>query len=252
MFIARGAWAQEFRIISLAPNTTEMLFALNLGDFIVGVDEYSDYPEEAKRIQRIGTFDTPNIEKIIILKPDYILMTIDVTSDKKEYLEGLGAKILKISPKTVSELCDDIGMLGNIFHKERQAELIVRDINNRLNALSKDIERKRPKVFVQLFSDPLITVSSFIGDAVRLAGGDNIAWDIKDDAALFSIEELIYRNPDVIIVVGFSDNLEFPDSISAVRTNRIHKVLDADILLRPGPRIIDAIEEMNRIFYEKS
>jgi len=243
--------AEEYRIISLAPNTTEILFKLGLGDSIVGVDRYSDYPEAARKVEKVGTFVSPNLEKIILLKPDYILLHTDVNKDMRDYLEGLGINIIKISPNSLEEICDSINMLGVIFNMEGPASFIVEDIRERIKAVSQKIEGDRPKVFVQLSSDPLITVSSFIGDIIRLAGGDNIARDIKGNAALFSYEVLIQRNPDIVLVIGFSEDSNLPDSISAVKNNRIYKDLDPNVLLRPGPRAIEAIEELNRIFYEK-
>ncbi|MBU4343218.1 MAG: ABC transporter substrate-binding protein [Candidatus Omnitrophica bacterium] len=250
LLIALECQAGQYRIVSLAPNVTEILFALGLGDSIVGVDKYSDYPEEAKKIERLGTFDKPNIERIILLKPDYIFVSSDMGIDRLSYLEGLGVKVIKISPKSIDELRKGIAMLGIIFDRKPQARLLIEDMEHRINNVSHNIKGKRPKVFVQLFDDPLVTVSFFIGDLIELAGGKNIAWDVKEGAGLFSYEVLIERNPDIIIVCGFSRGMNLPPSINAVRNNRIYKDIDPNILLRPGPRAIDAIEELNRLFYE--
>ncbi len=243
-------WAEGYRIVSLAPNTTEILFKLGLGKSIVAVDEYSNYPEEAKNIEKAGTFDKPDIEKIILLNPDYILVNAKFDTDKEVYLKKKGIKIIQVSPRTVESLCEDILKIGSLFNKEKEAAFIVNDINNRIKNLPRRSTGNRPKVFVQLFDDPLITVSSFVGDLIRLAGGENIAQDIKDDAGIFSIESLIDRNPDIIIVMGFSNKANFPKSINAVKNNRIYKDLNPDIFLRPGPRAIEAIEKFNRILYE--
>jgi len=251
LFIATVAKAEPYRIASLAPSTTEILFALGLGDSIVGIDEYSDYPSEAKSIDRIGTFARPNIEKIILLRPDCILVNTNLAKNTLDYLMSLGVNVIKVSPKNVDELCSDIEMLGARFGKENQAKSITQDIKLRIKKVSMRIGKDRPKVFVQLFDDPLVTVSFFIGDAIRLAGGENIAWDVKSEAGLFSVEQLIERNPDIIIAVGFSKDMLLPSSINAVKNNRIYKDINPNILLRPGPRIIEGIEELNRIFYEK-
>ncbi|MBU3911068.1 MAG: cobalamin-binding protein [Candidatus Omnitrophica bacterium] len=252
LFIAAMAYAREFRIISLAPNTTEILFALGLGDSVVAVDEYSNYPDEVKEIERIGTFLRPNIEKIILLKPDYILTNAGMAEDKAQYLESKGIKIIRVSPGNVEELMKDMQRVGNIFNRKRQADSIVASIKNRTRDLPGVRKGARPRVFVQLFDDPLVTVSSFIDDVIRIAGGKNIAGDVRSDSGLFSLEELIARDPDIIIDMGFSRQSGFPSSINAVKNKRIIKGMDPDILLRPGPRIIDAIEELNRLFYEKS
>ena len=106
------------------------------------------------------------------------------------------------------------------------------------------------KVFVQLFDDPLVTASSFISDIIRLAGGENIALDMKDDAGIFSYEALIDRNPDIILLVGFSGNIGNFQSINAVRNKKVYKNLNPDLILRPGPRAAEAVEVLNKIFYE--
>jgi len=143
-------------------------------------------------------------------------------------------------------------MMGVMFDRKPRARLLIEDIERRINNVSNNIKGERPKVFVQLFDDPLVTVSSFIGDLIELAGGKNIAWDVKQDAGLFSYEVLIERNPDIIITCGFSEDMNLPPSINAVKNNRIYKDMDPNILLRPGPRAIDAIEQLNRLFYEKN
>ena len=251
-FIAAKAYAREPRIVSLAPNTTEILFALGLADCVVAVDRYSDYPEEAKNIKRLGDFNDPSIEDLILLRPGYILVNTDMPADRRSYLEGLGVKIVKVSPKTVEGLFHDIERLGDLFNRRHKASELTEAIKVRLKALPADKGKNKPKVFIQLFDDPLVTASSFISDVIRLAGGENISSDIKEDAGLFSMEELIKRDPDIIIMIGFSSGSVIPASVRAVRDNRIIRNINPDILLRPGPRAIDAIEVLNKLFYEKN
>ena len=239
-----------YRIVSLAPNTTEILYSLDLGSSIVGIDDFSNYPEEVKNIERLGTFNSPNIEKIILLKPEYILVNSGLGRAREDYLSSLGIKIIKVSPKTIEGLYSDIRKLGIIFNKERNAENIIRDMQFRIKSVSQTRRGATPKVFVQLFDDPLVTVSSFISDIIRLAGGENIASDIKDDAGIFSYEALIDRNPDIILVVGFSGNAGNYNSINAVKNKKIYRNLNPDLILRPGPRAAETIEMLNKIFYE--
>ena len=240
------------RIISLAPNTTEILFSLGLGDSIVGLDDFSDYPKEVKNIERLGTFNNPNIERIILLRPDYILVNSGLGKTKEDYFNSLGVKIIKISPKTIEGLYSDIRQLGIVFNKEQAAENVLRDMQSMIKNISQKRIGPSPKVFVQLFDDPLITVSSFVSDIIRLAGGENIAQDIKDDSGVFSYEALIDRNPDIILAIGFADKTNFSDSVNAVKNKKIYKDLDPDLILRPGPRAVDAIEMLNKIFYPPS
>jgi iron complex transport system substrate-binding protein len=250
LFVFRCYAGSAHRIISLAPNTTEILFSLGLGDSIVALDDFSNYPEEVKDIERIGTFNNPNMEKIILLKPDYILVNSALEKAKKDYLNSMGIKVIKVSPKTIEDLYSDIRKLGAVFNKEERAKNIIQDMEYRIKNISHAKRGAAPKVFVQLFDDPLVTVSFFISDIIRLAGGKNIALDIKDDAGIFSYEALIDRNPDIILVVGFSGNTSFSRSINAVKNNRVYKDLNPDLILRPGPRAAEAIEILNKVFYE--
>ncbi|MDO8603370.1 MAG: helical backbone metal receptor [Candidatus Omnitrophota bacterium] len=238
------------RIISLAPNTTEILFSLGLGDSVIGLDDFSDYPEQVKNIERLGTFNNPNMERIILLRPDYILVNSGLGKAREDYLNSLGIKIIKISPSTMEGLHSDIRQLGVIFDREQDAENIFRDMQSRIKNISQKRIRPAPKVFVQLFDDPLVTVSSFVSDIIRLAGGENIAQDVKDDSGVFSYEALIDRNPDIILAIGFTDKNNFPGSVNAVKNKRIYRDLDPDLILRPGPRAIEAVEMLNKIFYE--
>lgn len=242
--------AAQYRIISLAPNTTEILFKLGLGDQIVGVDEYSNYPEDVKLIEKAGTFSQPNIEKIILLRPDFILLNTDIEAYKQNYLKERGISIIKISPKNMDELCSDIERVARLFGKIEEAKIITSDITRRIKSINASAGKNKPKVFVHLFDEPLTTVSFFISGLIHLAGGENIAYDVNNDSGIFSYEALIERNPDIILSIGFAGSDKFPSSINAVKNKRIYSNLDPDILLRPGPRAIEAIEELNRIFYK--
>ncbi|MFH1783054.1 MAG: ABC transporter substrate-binding protein [Candidatus Omnitrophota bacterium] len=242
--------AGQYKIVSLAPNVTEILFKLGLGENVIGADDFSDFPEEAKDIEKLGAFNNPNIERMILLRPDYIFISASFDSEKKRFLESLGIKVVRVSPMSFDELKKDIGMLGDIFNRGEEAGSILEDIDKRLRSLPINADGNRPKIFIALSMDPLITVSSFVGDLIDLAGGENIADDMKKDSGIFSIEALIDRDPDIIIASGFIEDLNLPRSISAIKNNRVYKDLPADILLRPGPRSIDAIEILNKVFYE--
>lgn len=242
--------AQKYRIVSLAPSITEMLFVIGIGEDIIGIDEYSNYPAKTRDIERIGTFFSPNMERIILLRPDYVFAHREMTDDKSEYLRGLGIEVIEIAPKNIDEICENIEMLGRIFNKEKRAKIVVSNIKSRLDTVRQRIKGKRPKVFIQLFDDPLTTSSSFLGDVIEMAGGENIAGDVVEDSGIFSYEFLIERNPDIVLIAGFSEGSNLPASINAVKNNRVYKDLDLDSLLRPGPRVIESIEWLNRIFYE--
>ena len=251
------------RIVSIAPSNTEILFALGLGDKVVGVTTQCLYPEEAARKEKIGDFTAVNLEKIVLLGPDCIFATGLEQMMNVERLDKLGFKVVVISPSDVSHTLRSIELIGRITGKEDQAKKLIKTMEERIVKVSERIEPvpldKRPKVLVGISLTPLITAGSdsLVNDLIRLAGGRNIAYDAARSYAQFSIEKFIERNPDVI-VLGYSDTTdriwkeffkrdEFKD-LTCVKEGRIYNV-NPDIIFRPSPRLVEGIEKLHELFY---
>lgn len=253
------------RIISLAPSNTEILFALGLGQRIVGVDNYSNYPEAARNVTKVGGYSEPSLEKIVALEPDLVVGD-NLHRKIIPQLERLGIPTLLLSPSSVSGVFANIKLLGTVAGVPERATTVVEDLTRRLEKVKKAVAgvplEKRPWVYYEVYNDPIMTVGpkSFIYQAIELAGGRNIAYDASTDYPEFSPEVIIRRNPDIIVFpnyLGPNDTTASQfrsrpgwEKISAVQAGRIFGI-DADIISRPGPRIVEAVETLARLFFSE-
>ncbi len=239
------------RIVSLAPSNTEILFSLGLGEKIVGVTEYCDYPEEAKEKEQIGGFSTVNVEKVLTLEPDLILATGGVQFEIVEKLRDLGLKVVVIDAKNIDEILENIILVGRITGSDDSAELLVTQLKSRIEAVEQEVTgAKTTRVAYILWGDPLMVAGkdTFIGDLIILAGGENVFSDAAVQYPKISMESMIDRNPEVLIN-GDHSGIELKDlrsrpewrEISAVKDNHLYTI-DADMVSRQGPRIVDALE----------
>lgn len=244
-------------IISVAPACTEILFGLGLGDRVVGVTEYCDYPEEALSKPKIGTFTNPNIEAIVAAKPDLVLVTGGVQQELVQRMEDLGLTVYAVNPGTFEETLEDIGKIGKMTGAEEEANLIVQDMKARAERIAEAVAEKeasgqpRPRVFYEIFYENNVWTAgkgSIISHLVSLAGGENIGDLESQDYYEFSVERLIAEDPDVYLVGSGSmyspdDVYKRPgwDRIKAVRNRKVF-VIEEDIIYRTGPRLIDGLE----------
>ncbi|TRZ48577.1 hypothetical protein D4Q80_03705, partial [bacterium] len=194
------------RYISLAPSTTEILFALGLDEEIVGVSSYCNYPLKAKNKERVGTFSRANTEKILSLRPDYIFCTGLEQAPIIAELRRLNLKVYVSDPANMQELFNSIRDMAKITGKVKEAENLIEHMENQIEEISSKVklipQEKRQKVFIEIWHDPLTTAgkSSFIDELLTLAGGVNIANDAGKAYSIFSQEEVIKRTPDCIIL----------------------------------------------------
>ncbi|MFA5361856.1 MAG: cobalamin-binding protein [Candidatus Omnitrophota bacterium] len=251
------------RIISLAPATTEILFALGLDEEIVGVSSFCDYPEKALSREKAGSFSRPNMEKIISLKPDIIFCTGLEQSGTVVELRRLGLNVFVSDPASMDELYASIREIGLRTGKTREAENIIRGMAEEIEEV-KSLQKnappgKKPKVFVEIWQSPLMTAGkgSYLDELLRLAGGENIAYDTVRPYCYFSAEQVIKRDPDCIFLT-YMDNTD-PlqkvgrrfgwEHVSAVRNKRVYNDIDANLILRPGPRAAQGVRELYKRLY---
>ncbi|MBU2560282.1 cobalamin-binding protein [archaeon] len=242
------------RIVSTAPSNTEIIFALGLGDRVVGVTEYCDYPPETKEKEKIGGFSTVDIEKITSLSPDIIFAAELTGMENIEKLEELGITVVVLQPKDVEGILNDINLVGKITGAVNEAAALESDMRGRIEAVrTKTQSLDKPEVLYIVWHDPLMAAGSgtFISDLVDMAGGVNVAGDMDDYKAV-SLEVVVDRDPAVIItttgmgeqpIYDFVVNDERLSQVSAVKNGRIYKI-DQNIVNRAGPRIVDALEEI--------
>ncbi len=246
------------KIISLAPATTEILFALGVGDRIIGATEYCNYPEEALDIPRMGDFDKPNIELIVSLEPDLVLAA-SLHKETVEALEELGIAVLALDPHSFEEVYSNIETLAKATGREQQGQALIEDMQSRLEQVTEAVagltEEEKPLVYYEVWYPDPMTVGggTFIDRMINLAGGRNLAGDLSGYPVI-SEELLIDSTPDVILHGHFdADSSAFAErvgweDISAVKKERVYFV-DQDIVNRPGPRMVEAVEIMARLFH---
>lgn len=191
------------RVISLAPHITENLYSVGAGAQIVAAVSYSDYPDVAKKLPRVGDFANLNIERILSLKPDLVVAWIDGgSSNQLERLEQLGVPVLRESPDSFSEIAASLRRLGKVTGNEITAEQVAANMELRVAHLREHYQNERTlTVFYQLWHQPLITSNSsqLIDRIVRLCGGRNIFADRPEVAPRVNVEAVIAADPDVIL-----------------------------------------------------
>ena len=239
------------RIVSLAPNLTENIFAVGAGDRLVGVTTFCNYPEQAKEIAKIGDTMNPNMELIVALKPDIVFVsTASQIEAFMKTLEVNGIAVYVTNPASLDGVLKNLTQLGDIFGTQEQTEKLVNDLQRRVAAANPPPAYLliHPTVFVQISKEPLFTIgkSSFLTEIVARAGGHSVTADIDSAYPKISKETALALNPEIIILSDSEDNREPNDvfkSSTAVKNARVYKV-NADLLSRPGPRLVDALEQI--------
>ena len=237
------------RIISLAPSNTEILFALGLGDKVVGVTMYCDYPAEAQDKEKVGDYYGPDMEKIIALQPDLILATDFHRFDLIPALELQGFVVFAVAPQTLGDVQDSIDKIGKITGKETEALELVNGMTNNIAEMEEQMDEleEKPRVFYITWHDPLWTVgrNTWIDDLINISGGVNIFSQYFESGAMVEIEWVILLDPEIIITSEWSYdwalNATELASTNASQTGRIY-TFDDDLAQRPGPRLVEGLE----------
>ncbi len=244
------------RVVSLAPNLTENIFAVGAGGKLVGVTSYCDYPEEAKQIPKIGDTISPNIETIIASKPQVVFVsTASQIENFTATLEGRGINVFVTNPSDFEGILRNLKQMGDVLGTAANAEKLIADLRNRVKAVEEKVkDQPRAKVFVQIAREPLFTVGkdSFITEIVAQAGGESATKNVPTPYPKLSKETALALNPDAIILSESPDNTEPNDVFAnsgAVKNKRIFRI-NAAWLARPGPRVVDALEQMARDLHQ--
>ena len=252
------------RIVSVAPSVTETLFALGLGDRVVGVSSYCEFPPEALKKEKVGGYINPSLEKIVASKPDLVIGIAE--GDLKTFMDRLISLKIPVyitNPRNVSEVLASIQNIGKVTFFSQAAEKITRAMKERIQAVQVKVQgRPHPRVMPVLNFDPLMSAGkgTFVDDLIRLAGGRNVAEKVRGKYPRLSVEEVFAQDPEVIILGSMKSQDAMDEgrqwwkqwkTISAVRQGRIY-VLDADLIYRPSPRIVDGLEEMARAIHPEA
>lgn len=253
------------KIISLAPSNTEILYAIGAGSRVIGRDEFSDYPAEAKALPSVGgSMGKYNLEQIASLQPDLVLAASLNTPEEIKSLEDLKLTVFVVAnPTTLDGLYANLAAVGSLTGQSAQAETLVASLKQRVQAVSDQAAKVTgtPKVFYELDgSDPskpwTAGPGSFITTLITMAGGVNVGSSLKSDYAQISQEALITANPDVILLGDAAYNVTADqvakrpgwDGIQAVKDNKIF-TFDDNLVSRPGPRLVDGLETIFKILH---
>ena len=250
--------APPARIVSLAPSVTEMLFALGLGDRVVGVTDFCRVPGGSPAVARIGGLINPDLEKIVSVKPDLALATTSGNYlEDADRIARLGIPAYTFDTPSVEAVLRSIDDLGRIAGVETAAASLTASLRERLATVEKRVAGKpRPRVLFVIWGDPILAPGrgAFLNDALARAGAEPISSSAASRWVEYDLERVISARIDVILTVP--DNRAFAESLAsrpewapvpAVKSRRIHVVSDA--IQQPGPRIVEAIEEIAAILH---
>jgi iron complex transport system substrate-binding protein len=253
------------RIVSMAPSITESLYAIGAGSQVAGRDEFSNYPPEVTDLPNIGGFFSDfNFEAIVELEPDLVLAAEINTPEQVQTLEDLGLTVfLLANPTTIEEMYDSLRTLAQLTEHQQETESLIESLQARVAAVEDKVSEadSQPKIFYEIDStDPnkpyTAGPGTFITQLIEDAGGENIAADLEDSYPQVSIEELLVRDPDIILLgdAAYGATAEAVagrtgwEGLSAVQNGKIYPFND-DLVSRPGPRLVDGLEQLAKILH---
>ncbi|EDS77877.1 periplasmic binding protein [Clostridium botulinum C str. Eklund] len=249
------------RIVSIAPNITETIFALGRGNKLVGRTDYCDYPKEVNNITSIGSLTQPNIEKIVELKPDVVIASTHFKKDVLTKLEKMNIKVVVLyGPETFDGVYDTINKVGEVMNAKSEANKLVLDMKKKVDSITDKVKNKnKPKVYYVVSYGKMGDFTSggdtFIGNMIEMAGGNNVASDVK--GWKYSVEKLVEKNPDIIICSKYFDAKkgikETPGykDLKAVKDGKLIEI-DNNLPDRQGPRVVEGLEALAKIIHPEA
>lgn len=248
------------RVITLAPNLTEIVYAVGAGSKLVGNTTYCDYPSEARQVTKVGDTLHPNIERIIALKPQVIL--VSTASQLEAFTKQLDEQNIAVyitDPRDLEGVFKSIEEIGGLLDEGMRAEALVSSLRARARVVEERAGREeRVTVFYQLSAEPLYTAGrdSFITDLITRAGGVSVTKDVPGAWPRYSDEAALAARPEVVVMatgdsMGAQANADVAQPLRnspAVLNKRVYKI-NGDYLSRPGPRLVDGLEQMARAFH---
>ena len=250
------------RIVVLSPSGAECLFHVGAGQQIVGVVQQVDFPAAAAKLPRVGSFSNPDVERIFALRPDLIVSTFGNPKPLADRLRRRKVAVYTQNPSTVDGVLKNLRDLGKLTGRSAEASRRVRRLQVRLDRVARKVKgRKGVRSLVLLSERPPLYVAgkaSHIHDALRIAGGDNVAGDLANPYPTLSAEKLIVSKPQVIFLPdATADRIRFAKTRPGIRATPAAKqnrilTIPGDWLQRPGPRLVDAIERMARALHPEA
>lgn len=254
------------RAVCLSPGATEILFAIGAGKRIVGVTTLCDHPAAAKNIPSVGEFFAPSLEAILACRPDVVVATGGAQRDLVLRLRQGSLPVLVMYPSGLEGVFRNIVGLGAVFGRREAGAALVRSLRARVGGLTRPLNgipaASRPKVYFELSGDPIMSFgdTSYAGELIRLAGGSNVAAGAVGDYPRLSAETILAADPDVILLSHCDGATSAVAQVAArpgwaglkaVKAGRVYADLDMDLILRPGPRLVDGLELLIRKIHSK-
>jgi len=248
------------RIVSLAPSTTELIYALGAGNKVVGVTDFDNYPPEVKDVPKVGGFKGPNVEAITAQKPDIIFASTLSGKEQMESLEKMGIPVVMLEAKNIDQIYQSIRIIGQITGTEKKGEELIKQMQDKIKEIN-DKVKELPKVsvfyLVSLDGNWTAGKGTFIDELINLAGGKNVAEDVNGWAQ-YSVEELVKKNPDVIITsphagdVKDIKNMAGYKDTNAVKNDKVFVISNDDIISRASNRIVLGLEEIAKFLHPEA
>lgn len=239
-------------LISMAPNVTEAIYAIGGESKLAGVTTFCTYPPEAQSKTKVGDFVNPDFEVIASLKPDLVFINVENRSNPTyQALENIGIKVYVVNIDDFDGVMNMITNLGIILDREENANLLVDSLKTAKDDITKGSNGEIPGAFIVIASNPLMTASgkTFINDILEISGFRNIYKEVNDEYPTISYEDVIGKDPEYIIMPSDTTDMqsinanleEIRKSLSTTRAVKNNKILivDADVMFRPGPRVLN-------------
>ncbi len=249
------------RLVTMAASLTEMVFALEAGSRVCGVEQFSDYPPDARKLPKVGSYISPDLERIVALRPDLCLAIKDGNPRHVvDRLQSLGIPVYVVDPHNVPGVIATIKEIGNLLGTKARAEKLATDLSRRYQRI-KDLAAhvaRCPRVFFQIGISPIVSAGShtFLDELITTAGGLNLAAG-KVPYPRFSQEQILALKPEVIIITSMDRGGAFEqvkagwerwETVPAARNHRIF-LIDSDLVDRPSPRLLDGLEMLFRLIH---
>lgn len=244
------AKAGKMRLVTLAPNLAENCFALGQGSNIIASSEYTDFPEQAKKIPTVGAFSNPSLEKLLVLSPDLILVTDGTPLAVVERLRKMGRRVYADDPKSLSAIVEAIRSLSVVLGVPDRGFEVALSMHRSIARVAEAAKKltSKPAVYVEIWNSPLMSAGkgTFVSDLISIAGGSNIADETNTAWPVLSEEYVISHNPDIIVVASGMGSGDVAgrtafSTVNAVKQGHVYDMV-GDYIFRPSPRIIKGLE----------
>ncbi|KPA13009.1 iron ABC transporter substrate-binding protein [Candidatus Magnetomorum sp. HK-1] len=242
------------RVVSLAPSITEIIYAIKQEHRLVGVTRFSDYPPQASKFTKVGSYIQLDLEKIVSLKPDLCIAVKDGNPKAVVFrIESFGIPVYAVDPRNLHSVIETIKEIGKLLHSQKEAFLIVQEMEIRIQNIKSKTSSisNRPRVFFQIGISPIVSVGTdtFFHELITIAGGINLTSGAVPYPR-YTKEQVIALSPEVFFISSMARKTVFErvkkewqqwQNIPAVRNNRIHLV-ESNVFDRAAPRLVDGLE----------